>query len=1255
MQQAESENNTITNAAMNEHEAAAMNGDGEATPTPAPTVEETEDAPTYDQQFPSLGGGNAPSKSAPAPSKWSQKPRLQTSIITQVFYIPPEERKALNVEGFGGSDAMKKLDVIMTNTQTKIEMSSANDNSLTFLLTGRPDGVLRAKRDVLLAFQTQGNVSVTIPKEHHRHILGKGGLKLQDLEKNTATKISIPKTVDASDQVVISGTKEGIEKAMHELRLISDEQSKQAMEKMNVPKMFHPFIQGPNNENVNKMLAAYPGVRINIPPLSVMKDDLSIVGEKEGVLAIKDQVTKIWKEMERKCTSVSIEVKKSQHRYVIGPKGSAINEIFSETGVFVEMPPNDSESETITLRGPQEKVGFALTKVYERANSVANLTIDCPSWLHKYIIGKKGAGIQKISSDCQLSKVHIGFDGNLIKIDGAPEEAEKAYKVLEAQATELMNNTTFEDLKVDAKYHKHIIGKGGSTINKIKSEADVAINIPDTDSGVTVIRIEGNKAGVAKAKEELQAMVVKMENEKEKDVIIENRFHRQIIGPKGENIQKIRDEYASVQISFPDVGSKSDIVKLRGPRAEVDKCAKSLSKISLELLASNYQEKIPIFKQFHKNIIGKGGANIKKIREETNTRIDLPDSGADSDMILITGKKADVVKAAEQIREIQSQMANIVSKEMKIPAKIHNTVIGAGGKIIQYIINECGGVSIKFPDAKSGSDVVVVRGPADDVDKALVKLQELSDEKQLSSNTAEVKAKPEHHKFLIGRQGINIQKIRNETGARIIFPGAEDTDRESIVIIGTKDSVEAAKKDLLMKIKELDNIAEDTMTVDPQYHKHFVARRGAVLKNISDEFGGVVVSFPRQGVSSNVVNLKGAKNCVDGAKARIAEIEQNLREMVTIDCEIEQQYHRTVMGAKGSQVQRITRDFDVNIKFPDKAGTGENGEAPAHVDPERSTNPNIIRITGKKSNCEGASAALKELVPITAEVSIPFEFHRYIIGQKGKEVREMMHEYDVNIRVPAADQESDIILISGVPSHVEKAKAGMADKLIMLEAGKEDRMKRSFEVTVEVKPEYHPKIIGRAGAVINKMREDYKVNIQLPSKGAENQEIITITGYEADSNAAKDAILKIVNQYESMIKEEVQIDPRCHSMIIGRRGRTIKKIMDDYKVDIRLPRDHDEDPSLVVVSGDEDDVMQCIEHLKTIEEEYLEEETDKEWMHQYEKPSRSADNKDSNKHPKEFKVSKAPWDVSSAEAFPSLSGGSGSGGNSVAWGPKARR
>lgn len=40
-------------------------------------------------------------------------------------------------------------------------------------------------------------------------------------------------------------------------------------------------------------------------------------------------------------------------------------------------------------------------------------------------------------------------------------------------------------------------------------------------------------------------------------------------------------------------------------------------------------------------------------------------------------------------------------------------------------------------------------------------------------------------------------------------------------------------------------------------------------------------------------------------------------------------------------------------------------------------------MTGKKELAEEASAALKALIPITREMDIPYEFHRYIIGQKG--------------------------------------------------------------------------------------------------------------------------------------------------------------------------------------------------------------------------------------------------------------------------------
>merc|ERR1719370_2273606 len=353
------------------------------------------------------------------------------------------------------------------------------------------------------------------------------------------------------------------------------------------------------------------------------------------------------------------------------------------------------------------------------------------------------------------------------------------------------------------------------------------------------------------------------------------------------------------------------------------------------------------------------------------------------------------------------------------------------------------------------------------------------------------------------------------------------------------------------------------MTVDPKHHRYFVARRGEVLRKIGDDFGGVVVSFPRNGVASDKVTLKGARNCIEAAMARIEEILKDLQEQVSLDCEIEQQYHRTVMGAKGSKVQKITTDFNVQIKFPDKAVENGNGEAAVNGD-RPAGSQNIIKITGKQENCEAASRALLELVPITAEVSVPYEFHRFIIGTKGVGVREMMNNYDVNIRVPSVEAKSDVILISGVPTNVEAAKAGLAEKVVELEAEKAEKIRRSFVVSVSVDPEYHPKIIGRKGAVIGKLRDEYKVNIQLPRKEADNQEVITITGLEEDAMAARDEILKIVGQYESMIKMEVSVDPRVHSMIIGKGGRNIRKIMEDYKVDIHFPRDAEEDPAEIL-------------------------------------------------------------------------------------------
>lgn len=76
-------------------------------------------------------------------------------------------------------------------------------------------------------------------------------------------------------------------------------------------------------------------------------------------------------------------------------------------------------------------------------------------------------------------------------------------------------------------------------------------------------------------------------------------------------------------------------------------------------LESNFQMTVPIFKEFHKHIIGKGGANIRKIREETQTRIDLPGGESGEDKITIIGRKVNVEKAVEQLTKIQNELVRL--------------------------------------------------------------------------------------------------------------------------------------------------------------------------------------------------------------------------------------------------------------------------------------------------------------------------------------------------------------------------------------------------------------------------------------------------------------------------------------------------------------------------------------------------------------------------------------------------------------------
>jgi len=1256
-------------------------------------VGEEEAAPSYADAFPPLPTTpNDASTKAAASVKWGKResknapnptPRAVLTTVTQVFSVPYEEKRYKNFSSFGNGELDKQnaaIRDVMSKTGATIEVSTAKDQSLTILVTGKRENVAQAKRLVLNALQTQAEIKLHIPREHHKFILGKGGQKLRNLELQTTAKINISKD---SDVITIAGTKEGIASARHEIQVISDEQAKLAFERLPVPKIYHPFIIGPSNATLDH-IKAVTGARINIPPPSVYTDELTVAGDKDGVKRAVKMIMDIYHEKERKCTTVSVEVPKQQHKYIIRPKGQGIQEIFAATGVSVEVPPDKSDQSTITLRGEPDKLGLALTQVYEKASSVVTVEVEAPKWLHRFIIGRGGQNIKKITEGSSKLYVEFSKEENLIKLEGPPNEVEACRNAFQASIDELKNTMDFAEFEVPQKWHRHIIGKNGANVIRIKSDTGTAINFPADDIVSDTIRIEGSPSGVAAAKAEIVQMVAKMENEKTRDIMIDHKFHRNIIGAGGENISEIRELFSDVQILFPDSNKKSNIVTIRGPKEEVDKCFAHLKKYAAELAAANYQVELPVIKKFHRNIIGKGGQTVKKIKDETNTTIKIPTESSPSDVITITGYKAQVEKAKKMILALQSELASIVTVELKIPQKIHTSLIGSKGRLIKSVMDECGDVHIHFPAEGTNSDVVVIRGVKEDVEKAKKQLLEMASdsekqlaEKQLSSFTAEVHAKPEYHRYLIGRGGANISKLRQDTGARILFPTTKDTEKDLITIIGKQEAVEAAKEELLKKIKDLDNIIEGTVNVDPKHHGYFTSKRASVLRDIAEEFGGVSISMPRE-PNSPVVTLKGAADCVEGAKKRIKEIADDLESMVTIECEIAQKHHRSVMGPRGRNVQEVTSRNNVQIKFPDRAVPNGNVEEPAEngdVSPRPSSD--IILIKGKQEDAEQAKRELLEFVPVSETIQIPFEYHRYIIGKNGGEVRALMNEFAVNIAIPPSKDESEDVVVTGPQQRVTEALQGLRRKVEDIEADIEDKKLRSFQLTIEVPVKYHSKIIGRKGLVVRKLRTDYDVQIQVPSQDSEGKSenpVVILTGYEENCLNAKAAILDMVTQLDQLVSIEVPIDHRVHNRIIGQKGKSVRKIMDEFKVDIRFPRDPNDD--IVTITGPEDAVEDCEEHLLMLEEEYLddvrERYNDRNTISDYFAQKSNAKNEAGGQmNTKGFVVRGAPWeqqsgrngpqqvpDSSDTHDFPSLGLGSDAKANgkqgSAAWGPWSR-
>ena len=64
--------------------------------------------------------------------------------------------------------------------------------------------------------------------------------------------------------------------------------------------------------------------------------------------------------------------------------------------------------------------------------------VDAPHWLHRFIIGRKGQNVQKITQD--LPKVHVEFNSGTDRIilEGPPDQVQSAKEAFETFTEDLV-------------------------------------------------------------------------------------------------------------------------------------------------------------------------------------------------------------------------------------------------------------------------------------------------------------------------------------------------------------------------------------------------------------------------------------------------------------------------------------------------------------------------------------------------------------------------------------------------------------------------------------------------------------------------------------------------------------------------------------------------------------------------------------------------------------------------------------------------
>lgn len=1144
--------------------------------------------------FPVLGGakksGVAFQKGVPSwgmsmksPSPPNMLPRgpqsrdinLKSSVIQEAFSLSVEDQ--LNV---ARPEFIKILTQVKAATLTNIECTTSQHTKMrTFLITGKPEDVRKAKRTILKRLTKPVKIKFSFPAKLRSKVIGSQGKTIKKIVQESGVKIDIDQveeenSADENDfflhtvDVTVEGDVEGCKRAKAEILHIVAEESKNLTTQLSVDEFLKPFVAYALTPVVQK----YSDVDFVIPDIHSLSSVIRFSGEKESVISAKNDVKNILDALRSRIFTVEVPIPRVKHQFL------PIEPIYEKHNVLIKLP--EDEGNIVRFLGERDVIPLAQEDARKETSQYRVEVLDMGK-AHKgnlshvralaTLLRKKGV-FDEIAKEADViiqspdEEYFRNLDNKSIPIEIVVKGLENDnVKQVKKSIVSLVNSITPESTRVIDDIDEFLTNRIESSISQLAKENQVEFALIGNQLTLFPVKLEeesedfdfDNDNAENGAFEEIDRALDNLrelsKSLKTISLDVPAEEHEFVSGPNGTTLKSI---YSSIEPHSAHIvfgagveGPSEDKILIKGfekSAAELEKAVFEVINDAKTYAGKDYEVSIDVPLSTLSRLIGKNGSNLSSLRQDFGVKIDVEqghndsEDGDDAAIVIISGVRRNVEECKNFILEQVKRWVDEKTVKMKIESKYHRRMIGPNGIYINRLQDKYN-VRIKFPplEGSNAKEEVIIKGSSKNVLKAEEELKELYKFEKENGFKEMIEVPVVAISRVIGKSGETIRDLADECGVEYHFSRDDDKEKNlgytTLELTGSKSAIKEARSKIESIIEEAVNFVVMTIQVDPKYHKDLIGPNGSVMKRIISESGGddvprsryfKLLTIPNAGSGSDVVTSQGDKEIVEKIIKRVQDLVSKKIDSKVFELELPKEKHRLIVGPYGTVRHALQDEFDVMV------------EVPRPNDPST-----IIKLTGLPENVEQLKTKIAEITKDDWNISIdiPERYHP-LVSERGAIFKNLAKEFDVEVRHGNLTRRAAMLSSKAVPSPSESAFP-------------EGNEKSKF--TIVSYDEDH-----EGDAVIPWRLKGSTENVEKAAKVIQKR---LLNAENADS----------VGWFYSL-------NPSSFFKVVGSQGVKINKIRDDTDTFITVPRSNDKNPNFIYLVGAEANLNAAKEAIEAL-------------------------------------------------------------------------